>query len=260
MEEQEKKVLDLALKAGNLLLENGGEIYRVEETMQRIARYYGIKECDPFVLSSGIFLSGEDGKSGMYAKVRHIPISAVHFHKVTAVNQLSREIEEGHYTVEEAAVRLEEIRNMPGKKNWTRVLASGFGCGGFGYILGGTIYDVMASFLVGIGLYIFLLWMEHRKKQTSKLVLNICGGFLVTLLSRAIFAAGMGSNIDFIIAGAVMPLVPGVSFVNGIRDLADGDYIAGSVRMLDALLVTFGIALGVGMYYMIALEIGGLGL
>ena len=45
----------------------------------------------------------------------------------------------------------------------------------------------------------------------------------------------------------MLPLVPGVNFTNAIRDVADQDYIAGSVRMLDALLVTFCIALGVGL-------------
>ena len=44
-----------------------------------------------------------------------------------------------------------------------------------------------------------------------------------------------------------MPLVPGVAFTNSIRDVADGDYISGSVRMLDALLVFFCIAIGVGI-------------
>ena len=50
-----------------------------------------------------------------------------------------------------------------------------------------------------------------------------------------------------VIIGSIIPLVPGVNFTNAIRDIADQDYIAGSVRMLDALLVTFCIALGVGL-------------
>ena len=41
-------------------------------------------------------------------------------------------------------------------------------------------------------------------------------------------------------------MVPGVAFTNAIRDMADGDYISGSVRMLDAILVFFCIAMGVG--------------
>ena len=47
--------------------------------------------------------------------------------------------------------------------------------------------------------------------------------------------------------GSIMPLIPGVPFTNAIRDIANGDYISGSVRMLDALLVFFCIAIGVGV-------------
>ena len=47
------------------------------------------------------------------------------------------------------------------------------------------------------------------------------------------------------IGGSVIPLVPGVAFVNGIRDIGDEDYISGSVRLLDAMLVFLCIAVGV---------------
>ena len=36
-----KEVLDFASEAGRILLENGAEISRVEETMERIASHYG---------------------------------------------------------------------------------------------------------------------------------------------------------------------------------------------------------------------------
>ena len=49
------------------------------------------------------------------------------------------------------------------------------------------------------------------------------------------------------VIGSIMPLIPGVPFTNAIRDIANGDYISGSVRMLDALLVFFCIAIGVGV-------------
>ena len=43
--------------------------------------------------------------------------------------------------------------------------------------------------------------------------------------------------------------IDGSHFTNAIRDLTDGDYIAGSVRMMDTALVVLGIALGVGMMF-----------
>ena len=44
----------------------------------------------------------------------------------------------------------------------------------------------------------------------------------------------------------IMPLVPGLAFVNAIRDLADSDYLAGTVKMIDAVMVFVYIAIGVG--------------
>ena len=43
-----------------------------------------------------------------------------------------------------------------------------------------------------------------------------------------------------------MPLVPGLPFVNAIREIADNDFLSGTVRMIDALLVFVYIAVGVG--------------
>ena len=41
------KIMDLAYDAGSILLENGAEISRVEETMRRIASHYGVEEASP---------------------------------------------------------------------------------------------------------------------------------------------------------------------------------------------------------------------
>ena len=51
--------LDLAYEAGSILLENGAEISRVEETMRRIASHYGVEDESFFVLSNGIMATGK---------------------------------------------------------------------------------------------------------------------------------------------------------------------------------------------------------
>ena len=100
--ESTREALDVASLAGDILLASGAEIFRVEETIDRIARAYGVDSSDAFVLSSGIFLTAESGKKQEFARVRHIPLSAARLDKVTAVNQLSREIEEGLHMPKEA--------------------------------------------------------------------------------------------------------------------------------------------------------------
>lgn len=239
------EVMELALEAGRVLLENGAEIFRVEETMNRICQYYGVKSANQFVLSNGIFITAGDSKEQVYAKVQHIPVSGSYLERVAAVNQLSRRIVEGKYTVSEAREELERIKLMPENAKRLQIMASAVGCGAFCYLFGGDTADCMAAFISGIILYLYVLFIKFP--HLSKIVGNVGGGALVTVICHILYIIGLGHHLNFIIIGSVMPLVPGVAFTNAIRDVADGDYISGSVRMLDALLIFFCIAIGVGM-------------
>ncbi|MEE0809562.1 threonine/serine exporter family protein [Blautia sp.] len=251
MENQDKKVLDLAMEAGRILLDAGAEIFRVEETMKRIAKAYGIEKFNSFVLSTGIFITAENQEGEIYASVKHIPIQSAKLHRIAAVNQLSREIAEGKYTPQEAIWQLERIKTMPEKKTLTKMLAAGVGSGGFCYILGGHLTDMLAAFLSGFLLYVILTLLQKREKETSKIVVNLIGGFSVSLFSVLFYNMGLGHAPGTILVGSIMPLVPGVSLVNAIRDFAEGNYIGGGVRFLDALMVALGVSLGVGMMYIL---------
>ena len=144
--QEDEEILDTALLAGHILLENGAEIYRVEETIDRICAHYGVSSENAFVLSNGIFLTAGSARESFFAKVQHIPVSGTHLDKVAAVNQLSREIVEGKHSIEEARQILENIRRMPGKKRWMQVAASGVGSAAFCLLFGGTARDWLGSF------------------------------------------------------------------------------------------------------------------
>ncbi|MDY6342351.1 MAG: threonine/serine exporter family protein, partial [Lachnospiraceae bacterium] len=53
----ERSVLEVASRAGSILVESGAEISRVEETIERICRHYGVQSEHAYVLSNGIFLA-----------------------------------------------------------------------------------------------------------------------------------------------------------------------------------------------------------
>ncbi len=238
------------MAAGHILLENGAEIARVEETMERICRHFRV-ECENFfVLSNGIFTTGRPDFSspgGQYAKVQHIPVKGTQLDKVVAVNQLSREVVEGRYSIEEIKERLDQIRCMPGKGFPVQILASGVGSACFCYLLGGSLIDSAVAFVAGFLLYIFVLLVG--KSHVTKITKNICGGALVTLVCILSYRLGLGEHLSHMIIGSIIPLVPGVSFTNGIRDIANEDYISGAVRLLDAMLIFLCVAIGVGVMF-----------
>ena len=82
----EDEVMELAMQAGELLLENGAEIFRVEETMDRICRHYGVESASQFILMNYILATAGEGHGHVFAKVRHIPVNGSHLDKVAAVN------------------------------------------------------------------------------------------------------------------------------------------------------------------------------
>lgn len=253
-ENEKKKVMEVSMRAGQILLSNGAEISRVEETIDRICRHYGIQSANSFVLSNGIFITMGGTREEYFAKVQHIPVSGAHLNKVAAVNQLSREIEEGKHSIEELEQCLNDIETMPAKRQITQILASGIGGAGFCFLLGGNLNDSLAAFITSFLLYAYILKCTG---SMSKIVSNISGSAFATSLCLAMYHLGVGHHMETMIIGAVVPLVPGVAFTNAIRDIANGDYIAGTVRMLDALLVFVSIAIGVGIMLSIDHQITG---
>ena len=63
----QRDVLDAAMTAGHILLENGAEIFRVEETIDRICHHFGVQSENAFVLSNGIFLTSGDEHEKRFA-------------------------------------------------------------------------------------------------------------------------------------------------------------------------------------------------
>ena len=250
------EVLEVASEAGHILLENGAEISRVEDIMSRIATHYGVDTSNFFVLSNGIFTTGTmdrvrkaGGQAETYANVEFIPLRSIQLSKVVAVNRLSYDISYGLCSLEQARERLHLIRKAPPKPAWEQILGSAFGAAGFTAVFGGGWMDCAAVFVVGALLYVYILFFSSR--FLSKIVGGVSNALLATLLCMLFYKIGFGVSLSNMIIGAVMPLIPGVPFVNGVRDLANSDYIAGLTRLTDAMLGFFCIALGVALSFLL---------
>ena len=247
IEEVDKcEVLQLAVEMGRILLKNGAEIFRVEETIAHVCNHYEVDCVDCFILSNGIFVTAEDKGKQIFAKVKHVPLSSTHLGIVTEVNNLSREISSGRIRLKEAAMQLKIIDQMPPKRSYFRVLAAGLGGACFCYLLGGNVWESIVTFLISLLVYILVLFSE--KNKLPRMMANILGGLFITVL--ALVATSISSPVhissDKLIIGAIMPLIPGLAFVNAIRDVANSDFLSGTIRIIDSLLVFAYIAIGVG--------------
>jgi len=87
---------------------------------------------------------------------------------------------------------------------------------------------------------------------------NFIASMFVGVISIISFEIKLVDNLDNIIVGAALALVPGVAFTAGIRDFISGDLLSGIARIGEAILVAIAIAFGVGRLLMLYSIFGGL--
>ncbi len=230
---------------GETLLANGGEIFRTNELMRVAAERFGLEQFNAFTIANGIFVSALVNGEQYSCQVRHVPLNPIHLGRVEALNELSRHIAAGTVTPEQAREGVERIRTIRGARTGSQVFASGVGSACFCILFGGSWPDAIAAFGAGLLLYLFILFVCDRL-HIRKVMTNVLSAALVTLFCCAVFRLGLGPNLDKMIIGAIFPLVPGVALANAVRNFMENDYIAGLVRLTDAVLVAGCIAVGVG--------------
>ena len=157
--------------------------------------------------------------------------------------------------MDEALAKMKVISHMPGANLPTQILACAIGSSCFCYLFGGSIPDSLAAVFVGVALCVCQYFMGRAK--ISKMMQTIFGSMVVTLMGMFMTWAGtlaaVALNMDKIIIGGLIILVPGIPFTTSIRDFFNGDYLSGTIRMIDALIVAVCMAIGVGVVYKIFL-------
>ena len=147
-------------------------------------------------------------------------------------------------TIDEAETRLAQARCIPFPKDWVQIAAGMGGAFCFALIFGGDLKAGLAAAAAGVAANAYLLFCGRR---------GVGGGFrtistaaLITLC--CILGCGLlGTESSHAIIGTLMILTPGIAFTMGIRDFVQGDYLSGTIRMIDALLIAASIAIGTGL-------------
>ena len=253
--ENSQRVMNLSVLAGVTLLKSGAEIFRVQDTMQRILDAFEVHNYNVYVISNGIFATINENQPDHYSVVRHVPLGSVNLEKIDEINQISREICDQKYTLEEAEVKMEKSSHIAAPNKWLMIIASGFGAAGFCYLFGGSLFDSVVALLMGLILQVFL--DVAGAKKMSKFLSYIIGSTIVTLATGLVTATGLGVDFNHIVIGSIIPLVPGVSLTTSIREFFNGDYISGSIHLIDALLTAVCIAVGVATAIFLFTSMGG---
>lgn len=241
------RAFTLVVDAGEALLESGGEVFRAQNTMEIMAESLGVENFNVYVLTNGIFASAE---GGAVHEVRHIPAVHIHLGRVEAINALSRRIASGEVDVDGARDLLQKAKAMPTYSPPLQVLAGAVGSAGFAFLFGGLGPEMCMAAVAGAGeMLLTRLLRLHRTSRIFTDILAAALGTAAALVGKALLFPALDANTAII--GALMVLTPGVALTMAIRDFINTDYLSGTIRLFDALLVAGCLACGVAFTYMV---------
>ncbi len=244
--QRQKKVLILALKAGELMMKSGAESYRVEDTVTRICKACKIPYAEVFATPTGIFLSLDEGSedSDMYTLIKRINSSGIDLEKISRINHFSREFTSTDMSVESGLDILKEIEASKPFPLFIRILGAAFVSSFFALIFQGNIKDFFCAFIVGACSYTFSLLLDRL--EMNLFIRGFCSCALAGLLALAFISVGFGSHFSSVIIGSIMIFLPGVALTNGVRDTLAGDMLSGASKGLEALVIAVSLASGAG--------------
>lgn len=253
-----KDVLVMAVYAGEIMLGNGAETYRVEDTIARLCKSGGFAYVETFVTPTGIFLCLDQKNTSeeMTSYIKRIRTRSINLNKVALVNEFSRDFVDGGMDIEEAMARLKEIDRTPSYRKRYKVFFGGIASGFFALLFQSTIPEALCAFLTGLIVTFALTSLSNKK--VPFFLSHILGGIILATVALLLSSLSHTIDIDKIIIGAIMVMVPGVAITNAVRDSILGDLLSGLARAAEALIIAVSIAFGIGAVLNIWSLLGGL--
>lgn len=246
-----KEIAEIAIRAGEILLCSGAEIYRVEDTILRIFRSYNV-ECECFVLLTGIFISAEGTDGETVTVIKRLKGHTINLHRIDLVNTFSRNLEIHPLPYSEAMGILKTIQNAPSYSFYSKLGCAGLTAFVYTLLFKGKLLDACAALI--ISMVIFTIKEKMSEIGLVQFFEFFISGLLAGTLSLIATLLFPILDVYKIIIGAIMILVPGVAITNGIKDALYGDTVSSLYRISEAAFISVAIGAGVGIVLSVGIK------
>jgi len=238
----QKQILIMALYAGELMMKSGAEVYRVEDTIERICKACRIDYVECFATTTGIFLSLDKGSddSDMYTFIKRIKSSTIDLKHISDINRFSRVFTSTDLSIGDGFEQLKEIAADPIYRLPIRLLGA--------VLIGATMSlfygaDMLVMCFAGIsGGLGYLMSRVVAIANFPEFIRIFVSCAVSTAAALLLLSIGNEINTNAAILGAVTIFMPGVAITNSARDILSGDMLAGVSRALDAIVTAVSIA------------------
>ena len=227
-------ILSKALDIGENILRCGGEAHRIEDTIERICGAYGAVHTDVFALPSLVIAGIRMSDGTTSSQVRRIYKNSNNMYKLDAMNKLSRDVCNGEISLSEVDASIAVALNKKPFPKLLSLIGGIIAAGGFAVFFGGSLWDALAAAIAGLVVSVLNL---HKVNLSNQMLYTVFTSFVGAICGLALVHFGVGENIDMVMIGTIMLLIPGLAFGNAVRDLLFGDTVSGVIQLVQAILI-----------------------
>jgi uncharacterized membrane protein YjjP (DUF1212 family) len=239
------------IRLGKALHKFGTPAYRLEAHLQSVSKSLGLQASFIITPTSLTFILSDDEDNQNYNHMLRVVPGEIDLGSLARADELVDEVSSGQRSLTEAIERLDEIANKPNP--YGRLLtffAFAASSGAFAMLMRTSWNDVFWSTLLGSLVCLFVFWSERSKRVTD--MLEPLSALTCAFLASAITLIDPTINAPLVILSSIIAFIPGLALTLGLSELAARNLMAGTARIMDAIMVLFklyfgavlGIALG----------------
>ncbi|GAA3153392.1 threonine/serine exporter family protein [Blastococcus jejuensis] len=250
-------VLDLALRAGEVLLSGGAGASSVTATCTQIAEAGGLHRVECDITYTSLSLSGHPSPDDVapVTSMRLVHQREIDYTRVTAVHNVVSGFLAGRFGRAEATRRLDAVATS--RHPYPRAVVTAARAtlaASVAVLLGAGPVVTGAAFAATV--LIDLANGVLGRAGVPTFYQNALGGAIATATAVALVTAGTGIHPALVVAGGIVLLLPGVTLVGAVQDAITGFYVTASARTFETFLLTAGIISGVAATLSVAVRLG----
>lgn len=256
--------LDLALRLGEVRLGAGSGAADVGKFMADVATASGLDSVEVDVTYMSLTLTYVDPADGQaYPRARRMNHTRLDYHALERTDEILRWLRQGWYDVDEAWRDAAAISRLePRRHKFMSISSWGVVAAGAALAFGG---NGAAALLAGVGavlIFYVSVWFSHL--QLPPFYAQAAAGLIASLLG---FLAHVlhwthppgeppGQSSTALMTACVIAVLAGLSLTGSIGDALNGFHVTASARLMEAMIMTAGLLVGMSGGFAIAYRLG----
>ncbi len=244
--------IGFVLALGRALHRYGAPAHRLEEGLQRVTGKLGL-EAEIFTSPTALIMSfGQPTE--LKTRLLRVEGGELDMGKLAQVDALADDVIEHEITPAEGMRRLEAI--IAGQPRFNRGLSTlvhGVTAGALAVFFGGSLHDVALA--GGIGLTLGLLAQYLKRSTDQARVLELLGAAFAAFAADVLSTWSERISPSIVTLAALVVFLPGLSLTVAMTELATRHLIAGTARLMSAVIVLLELVVGVALGERIAHEV-----